>query len=78
MFNWLVELWNKFCEVLLAVLPQSPFAPYINKIGNLEYLGWLNWFLPVKACLIIFNSWLLAVAVYYAWTVVARWLKIIS
>lgn len=78
MLAWLEELFNAFANVLLSILPSSPFAKYISAFGELPFLGWLNWFIPIKACLVVFSSWLIAVGLFYAYSIIMRWLKMIG
>lgn len=63
---------------LKKVLPLSPFSEWIAKIGELPYLGWLNWLFPVGTCLTIMAGWLTAVGLFYLYSIVMRWLKVIG
>lgn len=72
------SLFNAFAEKLLSVLPLSPFKPFISQFENLPYLGYLNWFFPVGECLIIMASWLSAVGLFYLYSIIMRWLKVIG
>lgn len=78
MFDWLVEFFNKFGSGLMEIIPHSPFRQYIQMISVSEYIGYINWFIPVHQILIIFNTWLVAVGVYYAYMIVARWIKLLD
>lgn len=50
---------------VLSLLPASPFVGFNYLIAELPYLNWLNWFLPISQMLVILESWLAVVAVYY-------------
>lgn len=50
---------------VLALLPESPFVGFNTLISNVPYLSWLNWFLPISEMLVIFESLLVVVTVYY-------------
>lgn len=50
---------------VLALLPASPFVGFNALVAELPYLNWLNWFIPISQILVIFESWLAVVAVYY-------------
>lgn len=50
---------------VLALLPESPFVGFGSLIASVPYLSYLNWFLPISEMLAIFESLLVAVAVYY-------------
>lgn len=78
MLSWMKELLDKFLDLLLKLLPLSPFAPFIAELEQLPFLGYLNWFIPVGILLKIGTAWLAAIAVYYLYMVVARWVKLIS
>lgn len=71
-------LLDRFLDSLLSLFPLSPFTEIINTIGQLPWLGYLNWFLPVGEMLSVGAAWLSAVALYYLYSVVARWIKLIS
>lgn len=71
-------LLDAFLSLLLSVFPRSPFADIISQLEQLPYLGYLNWFMPVSEMLAIGSLWLVAIGVYYLWSVVARWINLIS
>lgn len=78
------RLLYSFGQQLLTVLPQSPLAGFWVDlaIGNHPIiatgLGWLNWFIPVRQILQITAAWLLAVGLYYIYSIIMRWLKVIG
>lgn len=72
------DAWRGLLQNLISVLPTSPFAPFIAQFGQLPALGWLNWFFPVRGCLTVMAAWLTAVALFYLYSVVARWVKLIG
>lgn len=78
MLNWIVEKLLSFLAAVVGLLPQSPFAPFIEELQGLPWLGWLNWFLPVGKLLAVGAAWLGAVALFYLYSVIARWVKLIS
>lgn len=65
-------------EGLVSVLPLSPFQEYIQLFQDLPYLSWLNWFFPVGDCLTVMAAWLGAVGLFYLYSIVMRWLKMIG
>ena len=78
MLSWMAELINEFLGMLLAFLPKSPFKPYISALSGLPFLGWLNWFIPVGACLKIMAAWLTCVSLFYVYSVIMRWVKLLG
>lgn len=78
MLDWMKEILDKLLHVVLSLFPTSPFLPVIEAIESLPYLGYINWVLPIGDFLKIGSLWLAAIAVYYAWMVVARWVKLLG
>ena len=89
-FTWLFgEIGSFFQELIVngpgaimnliyGVLPLSPFRPYLNSLGDLPYLGYLNWFFPIGEAITITFAWLTAISLYYTYMAVLRWLKVIG
>lgn len=78
MLDWFLELLQKFAQVILDALPHSPVKQILREIGQPEWLGYLNWFVPVSAIinlLIIFGS---AITIYYLYQIILRWVKAID
>ena len=71
-------LWDALADSVLQLLPLSPFRDYLSYFAGWQYLGWINWFFPFAPCLKILAAWTGAIAVYYGWSVVLRWIKIIG
>lgn len=62
-------------------LPASPFQAFVELAENSEfgvYLSWVNWFVPVYTFIPILQAWLLCVALYYAFSIILRWLNVID
>lgn len=78
MLSWFLDMLNKIGGQIMFFLPNSPFSDFINKLGSLPYLGYLNWFIPIGIFLDIFVSWLSAITVFYLVQAVLRWLKIVG
>lgn len=74
----IVNLVTKVASTLLSLFPQSPFADAINSFSPPEWIGWLNWFFPVGPCLSIMALWLTAIGLFYLYSIVARWIKVIG
>lgn len=78
MLDWFSELLEKFGDFLLSVLPTSPFDQFIKEFANLPYLGYLNWFIPVGAICKIMLAWLGAISLFYLYSIIMRWIKMIG
>ena len=74
-FEQLFDAWG---QKILDLLPTSPFQEFIENFAGLPYLGWLNWFFPVGDCLVVMSVWLVAVGLFYLYSIVMRWLKMIG
>lgn len=77
-FNWLSEFFSSLSDKLIGILPKSPFY-YLEMIPEVkQYLGMLNWFIPIYSMLSLAELWLTAIVVYYVVQGVLRWIKIIE
>lgn len=72
------EFFEAIGQTLISLLPLSPFAEFYASWSAPEWVSWLNWFLPVGTFVKIMAAWLVAIALYYAYSVAARWAGIIS
>ena len=71
-------VFTNFAQKLLDLLPLSPFQDFISQVQGLPYLGWLNWFFPVGQCLTVMTAWLGAIGLFYLYSILMRWLKMIG
>ncbi len=78
MLEWMEEMLSGLADGLISLLPLSPFTEMIATLEQFPYLGMLNWFIPIAPMVGIAGGWLLAIGLYYAYSVIARWLKLIS
>ncbi len=69
---------NSLLQKVMSVLPTSPFTKFLNAMGDMPYLGYLNWFLPISQMIAIGEAWLVAVGLFYLYQIVLRWIKAIS
>lgn len=76
--SFLSSVLDRVLAVVLVLLPKSPFV-YIQMIPDVEkILGYVNYFVPIQSCLVIAEAWLSAVAVWYIYQAILRWVKIVS
>ena len=76
--TFMQELLDKFLDMVLQVLPLSPFTDVIDELETLPYLGYLNWFIPVGRIIKIGTVWLTAVGLFYLYSIILRWIKAIE
>lgn len=72
------NLFDNFANALKTVLPTSPFREFLDDFASIEFLGYLNWFVPVGDILKVMGVWLGAVALFQVYGIVMRWLKVIG
>lgn len=76
-----MDLFNNFSSIadkVFSFLPKSPFSSFISALNNIPYLGYLNYFIPVAQMVAIGEAWLAAIAVFYIYQIVLRWVRAIS
>nr|DAF20302.1 MAG TPA: hypothetical protein [Inoviridae sp.] len=45
---------------------------------DLPFLGYLNWFIPIGTIVKVGLSWLAAIALFYIYSIIMRWVKMIG
>lgn len=78
LINWMINLISNFGTVLMEVLPRSPFADWIESFEVEQFAGILNWFVPVGQMASVFALWLVAVGLFYMYSILMRWIKMIG
>lgn len=81
----LISLFNKFIEFLgftlsglFSLLPKSPFSNIADSIRDVPFLGYLNFIIPIGEIIAILSLWLVAIALWYMYQIVLRWIKAIE
>ena len=74
----MIAILEKFANWVLALLPTSPFQVYIHSLGSLPFMGYLNWFIPVNTFVAIGQAWLVAIGLFYLYSIILRWVRAIS
>lgn len=64
--------------VVVSLLPSSPFANFNSLVTNIPYLSYLNWFLPISEILVVLESWLVVVSLYYSILFVINYVGIVK
>ncbi len=62
---------------VVQFLPDSPFQ-VINNSDVQSFMGTLNWILPMSQIVAELQLWITAVAVYYVYQIVLRWIRAID
>lgn len=73
-----MEIVTKILDWVLKLLPTSPFAAYIDALENIPFLAYLNYFLPISTFVAIGEAWLVAVGLFYLYSIILRWIRAIE
>lgn len=77
MINFIIKLLGTVLNGILSILPNSPFS-LINNSSVSEYLGGLAWIVPFPQLITILETWLACILVYYTYSIIMRWIKVIA
>lgn len=75
--NKIIEILGFLVEILYSVLPPSPFTIIQNSEFS-SLISQINYFLPVYEFVAILETWLIAIAIFYIYSIFARWLKAVQ
>lgn len=76
-----MDLINKGLMAILSLLPDSPFKILDDMTATgviAEWLGYVNWFVPIYSFIGILEAWLLCIGIYYIYQAGLRWLNVIE
>lgn len=76
--DFLQTLWENFSSDVMELLPLSPFTNWISYLSGVPYLGWINWFIPMGTIVSITATWVSAIALYYVYSAILRWLRMVE
>lgn len=76
-FQKIIDTVGAALQQLINFLPTSPFT-MIDNLGFGVLLGQINYFVPIYSFIAIGQAWLVAIAVFYIYSIFARWLKAIE
>lgn len=62
---------------VIELLPDSPFQAISNSDVS-QFMGTLNWFLPLQQIVAELELWLTCVVIFYAYQIILRWAKAIK
>lgn len=73
----IIDIAGDALNLLLALFPPSPFDIVQDSQFN-DLVEKINYFIPVYEFVSIMESWLIAIAIYYLYSIYARWVKAIQ
>lgn len=76
--NGLIGIFNTFMHLVENMLPASPFAGISDYIIDIPWLGVVNYFVPLQACVDILVLWAGGMVVFFVVSIILRWLKVVS
>ena len=78
--NTIIWLFAAVLKLVISFLPNSPFLELsrVYDVSISKYMPYLSWLLPIKSMLFILISWLGCMLIYYIYSVVMRWIKLID
>lgn len=62
---------------VIELLPNSPFQAISNSDVN-QFMGTLNWFIPLDKIVAELELWLAAVVIFYMYQIILRWIRAIG
>ena len=71
----MIKILSILITAIYTILPDSPFQTTMDGvIYKLDFLPYLNWFVPFDNCLKITRTWLLCIIVYYNFSFIKKFL----
>lgn len=77
MLNTITSIFNTLWQSIISFLPGSPFRGFVNLVTSVPYLPELNWFVPVSEMIGVLEIWLSAVALYYVYSAIMRFIRLL-
>lgn len=75
--NFFIKFAGELISAIFILLPSSPFKDVsLGPISN--FLGYLNYLLPITEIVSILTLWGSAIGLYYLYQIVLRWLKVVE
>lgn len=75
--NKIIEVLGFMVGILYSMLPPSPFIILENSEFS-SLISQINYFLPVYEFVAILETWLIAIAIFYVYSIFARWIKAVQ
>lgn len=74
----LSDVFGGLADGVIRLLPRSPFRAWLDAAHSIPGLGVLNYFIPVAEMVSILQLWLVAIGLFYLYSVIARWVKLLG
>lgn len=70
---------NGFINSLISFLPRDPFQGILQSVApSGQIMNYINWFIPIGDMVNVLTIWTGAIAAWYVWQTIARWLHLVS
>lgn len=76
-FNKFIDIVSGMADFFYNILPSSPFVILENSDFN-DLISKINYFLPIYEFVGILEFWLIAISIWYIYSIFARWIKAIE
>ena len=73
----ILNIFGGILGFLINVFPTSPFV-LLDKTGYSDFIAKINYFIPFYEFIAIMEAWLVCIAIYYLYSALARWVKMIE
>lgn len=73
----IMNLFSNLVNWVLGFLPDSPIT-WVDNSPAAQFIGYMNYFIPIDFMLSSAEVWLSAVIAYYIYSAVLRWIRAVS
>ena len=77
LINFIIKTFGNILNFIFSFLPNSPFSD-IDNSAIVEFIGYLNYLVPVTEIVSILTVWGSAIGIYYVYQIVLRWIKAVD
>lgn len=75
--NFIIKTFGNILNFIFSFLPDSPFSK-IDNSAIVEFVGYLNYLVPVAEIVSILTVWGSAIGIYYVYQIVLRWIRAVD
>ena len=75
--NGIIRALATVLSWVLGSLPKTPFAS-VDVTPIKDFMGYMNWLIPVGTIITITTAWIACKFIYWIYSTVLRWIKMIS